>query len=295
MTRERSTSATPSEDPHLPDGGTSSVLRRTRRALLGAAGLAVVGLAAHNVRRIDRLRKDAPNHRVELDHRRVVGEGTGEPLRLVVLGDSAADGFGVQHPRQAFPYHLASHLSTATARRVDVTSLARDGATTEDVLLEQVPLVKAAQPDVVVVSVGVNDAIRRRRKSELERTTLGVLSQLHDAVPQARFVLVGCPDLSPAPAFAWPSSVVVGYLCRRVASIQRRIATEAGVAYADLSDTSREDFSPDGFHPGPRGQAAAARVTVATLLAEGDTAPPRRRRIRRNAPWSSGSRLARSS
>lgn len=222
---------------------------------------------AYDAIRIARLRREAPRHLQQLDHDTAVGEGLGEPLELVVLGDSAADGYGNRDIREAYPHQVASRLSVAAGRRVRVRSLAVSGATTADVTDDQVFQLRDTAPDVVVVAVGVNDAIRRTRARDVESATRALLQRLDEVVPEALVVLVGAPDLSTAPGIPWPLRDLLGWRCRTVTDRQGRVAEELGVPFVRYGGAPDvEMYGPDGFHPGPAGQAAAADLTVDVLM-----------------------------
>lgn len=222
---------------------------------------------AYDALRIARLRRHAPRHLQQLDHDAAVGEGLGEPLELVVLGDSAADGYGNSDVREAYPHQVATRLSVATGRRVRVRSLAVNGATTADVTDDQVFQLRDTAPDVVVVAVGVNDAVRRTRGRAVETATRSLLARLEEVVPEASVVLVGAPDLSSAPGIPWPLRDLLGWRCRTVADRQGRVADDVGVPFVRYGQAPDvEMYGPDGFHPGPAGQAAAADLTVDVLV-----------------------------
>lgn len=232
------------------------------------AGATVLAGAA--VIRIQRLRRTAGHHAHDLERTATVGQGPGDPVRLLVLGDSAARGYGLTDPASAFPQQLARRLAGAVGRRVAVTSLATDGHRTAEVLAEQVPLARAVRPDVVVVSVGVNDAIRRTPRGDLATATDDLLSGVAAAADGAVVAFVPCPDLSAAPGFGWPLAGVVGWACRRVARVQQRVAAGHALAIVPLPRPDATMFGADGLHPGAAGHAAMAREVVDGLLARAD-------------------------
>lgn len=240
-----------------------------RRALVWTAiatGVAVTAVAAYDVSRVRRMRAARPEDPVPLDHTALVGEGLGAPLGLVVLGDSAAAGYGNADARDAFPYQVGSRLARRVGARVRIASHAVSGARTADVTRDQVPELARTPADLIVVSVGVNDAIGRRRARQVADDTRALLDALADARPEAMVVLVGCPDLSTAPGFPWPLGPLVGWRGRAVRRAQTEVAGERGVPLvAYPRPPGRDLYGPDGFHPGPAGQAAAADAVVAVL------------------------------
>ncbi len=251
---------------------------RTRRPparrgwLLGtlATVAALAGMSLHNLVTVLRLRRAAGVDPGEHDPEAHVGEGTGTPLRLVVLGDSAARGYGLTDGRQAYPFQVAAQLASAAGRRVHVTSLATDGARTADLVATQVPTMRRLHPDVVVCSVGVNDALNRTPRRQLRDDTEALLTAVVAAAPGAPVAFAGTPDLSTAPGFPWPLKGLVGVACRRAHRVQRAVAaTVPEVSFVAFPTPTPDMYGADGFHPGPRGQAAAAQRTVAALVDAG--------------------------
>lgn len=231
-----------------------------------SVGAGVVAVVAYDARRLLRLRRDAPRDATPLDHTALVGEGLAQPLDLLVLGDSAAAGYGNADPRDAFPYQVGARLAATLGARVRVDSLAESGASTRDVTCRQVPRARGSGVDVVILSVGVNDALGRRRSSTVRTDTLALVEAVGAAVPGARTVLVGCPDLSCAPGLPRPANRVIGWRCRRVRAGQAAAAAEARVPFvAHPRAPQATMFGPDGLHPGPAGQAVAAAAVAAAL------------------------------
>jgi lysophospholipase L1-like esterase len=195
-----------------------------------------------------------------LDHR-IDLPGRQPARRVTVLGDSAAAGHGIGSADDALPRRLGRALQD-DGTAVAVRCLAADGAATRDVLEQQLPELDAAE--VVVVGVGVNDALRRQPDVLVRRDTRELLQSLRTAVPEAAAVLVTCPDLGVAPGLPAAVRGVVGWRCRTVAAAQHRVAAELGIPAVALDrDVLRPElFGSDGFHPG----AAGVRELVELVL-----------------------------
>lgn len=258
-----------------PDGPRRSVRPRgvvgARRVAAGLAGATGV-LAAATLVRIQRMRRTAAVHGRSLDHTATIGAGEGPATRLLVLGDSAARGYGMADAAHALPNQVASRLAARTGRPVEVAAQATDGHRTADVLAEQVPVVAEAHPDVVVVGVGVNDAIGRTPDTPLAADTVALVRAVRARAPAAGIVLVACPDLSGAPGFGWPLRVVVGWRCRQVARVQQSAlapvcAADDRVRVVHLPRPDASMFGVDGFHPGVTAHTAMAEL-VAPVVAE---------------------------
>ncbi len=97
---------------------------------------------------------------------------------FVALGDSLTAGKGDAGPGGhpvGWAQRLADVLSVRTAVRCTLTNMAEDRATVSSVLKEQLPKVAAAEPDLVSVTVGMND-IRARGFDEMAfKSELGQL------------------------------------------------------------------------------------------------------------------------
>jgi lysophospholipase L1-like esterase len=227
-----------------------------------AAGGVVAGRTAATIRRMREAAagNDPLVHELELD-----GD---EPVRRVtVLGDSAAAGHGIGSADDALPRLLGRALA-ADGQAVSVRCWASDGATTEEVADLQAPrFAEVASDDgcdVVVIGVGVNDALRRHPATLVRHDTRRLLEAVTGDCPSGTTVLVTCPDLGVAPGLPTPVRGAVGWRCRSVAAAQREVADELGVPVVTL-DRQRlrpEHFGEDGFHPGPEGLALLARLVV---------------------------------
>jgi lysophospholipase L1-like esterase len=224
-----------------------------------AAGGVVAGRTAASVRRMRRVAAatDTLDHDVELPGR--------EPSRRVtVLGDSAAAGHGIASPEDALPRQLGRALAV-DGTAVHVRCLAADGATGQDVVEHQVPELEPS--DVVVIGVGVNDALRRHPATLVRRDTRELLDAVVEACPAAAVVLVTCPDLGVAPGLPKAIRGAVGWRCRSVAAAQCAVAEELGVPAIrlDRKVLRAELFGQDGFHPGAAGIGELVELIAARL------------------------------
>ncbi|BEL02480.1 hypothetical protein Q0Z83_006710 [Actinoplanes sichuanensis] len=108
--------------------------------------------------------------------------GPGPVLRLAVLGDSSAAGFGAPDHATALAGQLATALAADLSRTVSWRVAARGGATARTVTALLPRLTDQAtgwRPDLVVVAVGVNDTTRLRRPTAFQRDILRLVTALH--------------------------------------------------------------------------------------------------------------------
>ena len=195
----------------------------------------------------------------------------GAPLRLAVLGDSGAAGFGVARAEQTTGALLASGLAAGSMRPVELRSFAVVGARSSD-LDTQVAAALAWRPDAVAMLIGANDVTHAVTPGR----SVALLSR---AVRQLRaagcVVVVGtCPDLGTVRPIQHPLRWVARQWSRSLAAAQIVAVVEAdgrAVALADLLGAGFDAhpeiyFGEDRFHPSAEGYRAVAEVMVPSLL-----------------------------
>lgn len=176
--------------------------------------------------------------------------GQGPPLRLLVVGDSAAAGVGVADQNEA----LLGQIVAALAQRYTVhwQLMARTGATTAGTL-KYLQKTSPAPFDVAVTSLGVNDVTARRPLPTwvAQQQTLAALLRAKFQV--RRIVLSGLPPVHKFPALPQPLRWYVGSEVRRFdRALYTWAQTQPDCDYVNLN----LDFTPswlarDQFHPGP--------------------------------------------
>jgi lysophospholipase L1-like esterase len=204
----------------------------------------------------------------------------GLPIRLAVLGDSAAAGYGAQIPQETFGAYLATGLSMIAHRPVRLSSLAKVGAETTD-LAAQIRQAMPHNPDVVTIIIGVNDVTHQVKPRvsiaalRLAVTTLrvggGPPGWLRSSAPE---VVVGtCPDLGTVRPLAPPLRQVARRWSRRLATAQTIACVESGghsvslgsLLGPDFDAAPLEMFGPDRYHPSPAGYRSVATAMLPTV------------------------------
>ncbi|MBI1759649.1 MAG: SGNH/GDSL hydrolase family protein [Actinobacteria bacterium] len=221
------------------------------------------------------------------------GHGSGEPIRLAVLGDSGAAGFGVAHAVETPAALIATGVSAAARRPVTLASVAAVGATAAD-LGPQLDQVLAHRPQVAVILIGANDVKRRVPPAVSVQHLAAAVLRLREA--GAEIVVGTCPDLGTVRPLAQPLRALARRWSRRMAAAQTIAVVEAGGRAVSLGEIlgpefaarPAELFGADRFHPSAEGYAAAAAVLLPSVCAaiglvpedELPGPPGRRRRIR---------------
>ncbi|MEH3033008.1 MAG: SGNH/GDSL hydrolase family protein [Aeromicrobium erythreum] len=196
----------------------------------------------------------------------------GTPVRVLVLGDSAAVGYGMKRADLTPPALIGISLSHVLGQPVDVRSQAVVGATTPD-LREQINIGMEHRPDLAVIIIGANDVTHRVPAYVSSRLLSAAVKRLRDA--GAEVVVGTCPDLGTVRPIPQPLRWVARRKSRALARRQT-IATvrEGGRAvslggllgpiFAEMSDVM---FGEDRFHPSATGYANMVSVLVPSLAA----------------------------
>ena len=192
-----------------------------------------------------------------------VGSGPGSTLDVVWLGDSTAAGVGASGAATALPTRVAVGLE----RPVDLSVLARSGATVTDVVNRQLPVLAGLDPDIVFVSVGANDVTHLISRRDFERRYRRLVAGLPES---AQVVLLGVPDMGAVPRLAQPLRAVAGFRGRELDEVVREVAGETGSAYVDIAGETgpvlRRDpgrfFADDRYHPSGAGYELWAEAVL---------------------------------
>lgn len=204
----------------------------------------------------------------------------GPPIRLAVIGDSAAAGYGAQIPQETFGAYLATGLSMLAHRPVRLRSLATVGAESTD-LMGQIAMAMPLNPEVVAVIIGANDVTHRvKPRVSLAALRLAVTTLRRGAAPAGALrsgapeVVVGtCPDLGTVRPLAPPLRQVARRWSRRLAAAQTIAVVESGGHSVSLGSllgpnfdaAPLELFGPDRYHPSPAGYRTLATAMLPTV------------------------------
>jgi lysophospholipase L1-like esterase len=197
----------------------------------------------------------------------------GEPIELLMLGDSIAAGLGAERPKDTLGARLAKGMGKQSHRPVRLTTAARVGSESS-VLPEQLAaLPPSYRADVAVIVVGGNDVTHRVPVSESVRHLEETILHLRTA---GTAVVVGtCPDLGALRPVPQPLRALGSRMSRQLAVAQREAAVAAGAHAVSLAHVvgaffitnPDEMFSLDRFHPSGLGYKRTAKALLPSVLA----------------------------
>ena len=191
--------------------------------------------------------------------------GRGNPLRILIVGDSSAAGVGAAHQDQALAGGLLAALNGHF--RIHWKLIARSGWSTPE-LRRALQTEPVSSFDVALTATGLNDITARRplRRCLEEQIRLVDLLKRRFAVKQV--LISGMPPVKRFPSLPEPLRGCIG---DRAARLDKAI--HAWSANQPDCDPIRLDFSlrpetmaPDGFHPGPRIYACWAEAAATQII-----------------------------
>jgi lysophospholipase L1-like esterase len=251
----------------------TSVAVGTAAVALAGAGAAVLGGRAllHRQAAIARRRIGKPLGEQAPDADRVWRRGhDGEPIELLLVGDSIAAGLGAERRKDTLGGHLSKGLARRTHRPVRLRTAAVVGSESAALGAQLDGLPPEYRPDVAVIVVGGNDITHRIPVAVSVRHLERAIARLQ--VRGAAVVVGTCPDLGALRPVPQPLRSLGARLSRQLAAAQADAARRAGARAVDLRravgavfiSQPEEMFSLDRFHP----SALGYRRTADALLPE---------------------------
>jgi len=192
----------------------------------------------------------------------------GEPLDLLILGDSIAAGLGAQRRKETLGARIAIGLAKKAKRPVRLRTAAVVGSESSGLGLQLDDLSHDYRPDVAVIVVGGNDITHRVPVSTAVHHLVAAIIRLRARGAQ---VVVGtCPDLGALRPVPQPLRSLGSRMSRQLAEAQSDAAVAAGAYAVSLRHAvgpffiSQPDemFSLDRFHPSPLGYRRTAEALL---------------------------------
>ena len=196
------------------------------------------------------------------------------PIVYVALGDSTGAGVGAREG--GYVARLFNRLLQLRPGS-KLTNVCVSGATTEDLVRDQLERGVGMNPDLVTVGIGINDIGHGLTIDQFAKNYEEILNTLREKT-HAQIVVTNIPDISSAPRI--PVFMRSQYQ-RQISNFNERleeIAKGHGVTVFDMFTISKDQlpshpeyFSSDGFHPSDQGYemwATQMWPTVASTIGE---------------------------
>jgi acyl-CoA thioesterase-1 len=119
--------------------------------------------------------------------------------RYLPLGDSYTICTGASE-KESWPYLLTGHLNAEGINCRLLANPARNGFTTQDLIDQELPLVKTLKPDLVTLLIGVNDWVREVPEAVFEKNLDYILDELQRVlIDKQKIILITIPDFGVSP------------------------------------------------------------------------------------------------
>lgn len=204
----------------------------------------------------------------------------GEPITLLLLGDSLAAGLGAEHRKQTLGGRLSKSVAKRMHRPVRLRTAAVVGSESTALAGQLDALPDDYRADVAVIVVGGNDVTHMvppwSAASELETAIV----RLHN---RSTPVVVGtCPDLGTLQPVPQLLRALLSRMSRRLALEQTKVAWRTGAVPVDMRqavgptfhEQPEEMFSLDRFHPSAAGYRRTAEALLPAVVTAFMTAVP---------------------
>lgn len=201
-----------------------------------------------------RVRKNTPKLK-EAEGKRTGRTGQGIPLKLLILGDSAAAGVGVEKQESALlgriieglmkDHDVSWHLEASTGS--DSFDLSQQ--------INQLSALKSAKyinADAVVISIGVNDVTNLTSTTNWKANLKASIEVLHTKLNANQIYFSKLPPMHLFPALPNPLRFVLGERAKQLdACLKKLINSQDRCTYIDAPfSIDKNSIAEDGFHPG---------------------------------------------
>ncbi|MFV5490792.1 SGNH/GDSL hydrolase family protein [Acinetobacter sp. ASP199] len=193
--------------------------------------------------------------------------GQGKPLSILIVGDSAAAGVGVEHQEDALTGAILNQLQQNYQIRWKLQ--AKIGDTTSNVIhvLEEIP---AEHYDVVVTSVGVNDVTKLMPADVWIKKQQKLYQAIESRFSPELIIAAGVPPMNMFPALPNPLAWLFGRYAKAMnCELEKFVSKNANMQWIEYDIKQYQalnlEMAKDGFHPSKEvytlwGQEVAAKI-----------------------------------
>jgi len=243
--------------------------------VLAGIGITAAGGGRELLRRqaaIARRRIGKPLGEEAIDADKLWKKTYGDPLRLLLVGDSIAAGLGAERRKDTLGARLARGLAKELHRAVDLRTAAVVGSESSALAAQLDGLPSSYRPDVAVIVIGGNDVTHRVPVSESAQYLEAAIVRLRGL--GAEVVVGTCPDLGALREVPQPLRTLGSRMSRQLAAAQKEAAVRAGAHAVALArvvgpffiTNPEEMFSLDRFHPSALGYKRTAKALLPSVL-----------------------------
>lgn len=197
-------------------------------------------------------------------------DGAGPAIRLLVLGDSSAASVGIGRSEDGLAHQLALILAERTGRAVSWRAAGFNSATAGQIRDFVLPNLSPDPWDLIVVSIGTNDAKNFHTARRFKHEFGGLLYALRAKWPEARVTWSPVVDMTLVPALPKALGRLLEIRAAMINRTGERLCRERGAVPATRLPILDPliGFSTDGFHASEAGYRAWAEHMAGFVMPE---------------------------
>ena len=169
---------------------------------------------------------------------------SGEGVKIIAIGDSLTAGYGLNLD-DSYPKQLEKKLIENNFN-VQIINAGVSGETTAG-LLERVEFITKQNPEIILITIGGNDALRALPVTETEKNILGIIKSLKEVLPANKIFLMQIQA---------PANLGIAYT-RQFNTMYQKIAESQNINLVPFVVpevfTNSTLMQNDGIHPNPQG------------------------------------------
>lgn len=196
----------------------------------------------------------------------IIGTDKTKNLSYAALGDSLTAGVGALKYEESYPYLVARILTDEKAYKINLKNFSYPGAKTSDLINNLLEPAVAAQPNLVTLLIGINDAYGNVSAAAFERNYQYILERLAKGT-SAKIYLISLPYIGSPKLLLTPYNYDFYWKIKRFNEIIKKLAIKYQVNYIDLAEPAFIEFkknqsfyAEDLFHPSASGYKVWARI-----------------------------------
>jgi acyl-CoA thioesterase-1 len=193
--------------------------------------------------------------------------------RYLPLGDSYTICTGASE-KESWPYLLTRHLNSEGINCRLLANPARNGFSTQDLIDQELPLVKTLKPDLVTLLIGVNDWAREVPAPVFGKNLDDILDELQKVlIDKHKIILITIPDFGVTPQGKWYGhGRDISHGISEFNGIIRLQARKRQLPMVDIFELSQKMgtdptlVAADGLHPSAKEYAIWEKKILAEAL-----------------------------
>lgn len=178
-------------------------------------------------------------------------------VKYVAIGDSLTFGVGSNDMKKTLPYIFADKVSKQMS--VTFVNLAVTGATTNNVIYNQLSETKLQKPNYVTIFIGINDLHSLTSPLTFKMNMDYIINFLKEQT-QAKIIMFNIPYLGSNNLVLFPYNVLIDYQTNQYNKILKDISKQNNITLIDIYTPTKNNFSKqsnfyssDNFHPSAQG------------------------------------------